>query len=145
VPAIPPERTERNLVAYLTDAEAEAGALLDACDDMDRLARSRHVRAHHIQSGLRQLPFASDRTAPYRYHAPPARRQRRHLIALWHGHEQISANNIYLHADMAHKQRATDRTRPLTAKPGRYRPPDTLLAFLEALCLRHRRARPARP
>jgi hypothetical protein len=31
------------------------------------------------------------------------------------------------------KERALARTTPLDAKPGRYRPPDTLLAFLEAL------------
>ncbi len=55
------------------------------------------------------------------------------VIALWLGHEQIATTNIYLHADMSHKQRAIDRTKPLGAKPGRYRPPDTLLAFLEAL------------
>jgi site-specific recombinase XerD len=55
------------------------------------------------------------------------------VIALWLGHEQISTTNIYLHADMTHKKKAIDRTRPLTAKPGRYQPPDTLLAFLEAL------------
>jgi site-specific recombinase XerD len=55
------------------------------------------------------------------------------VIALWLGHEQIATTNIYLHADMSHKQRAIDRTKPLAAKPGRYRPPDALLAFLEAL------------
>lgn len=55
------------------------------------------------------------------------------VIALWLGHEQIATTNIYLHADMTHKQRAIDRTSPLTAKPGRYQPPDALLAFLEAL------------
>ena len=55
------------------------------------------------------------------------------VIALWLGHEQISTTNIYLHADMTHKQQAIDRTRPITAKPGRYRPTDALLAFLEAL------------
>ena len=55
------------------------------------------------------------------------------VIALWLGHEQISTTNIYLHADMTHKQKAIDRTRPIAAKPGRYRPSDTLLAFLEAL------------
>ncbi len=55
------------------------------------------------------------------------------VIALWLGHEQIATTNIYLHADMTHKQRAIDRTRPLAATPGRYRPPDALLAFLEAL------------
>jgi len=55
------------------------------------------------------------------------------IIALWLGHEQIATTNIYLHADMTHKQRAIDRTKPLDAKPGHYRPPDPLLAFLEAL------------
>jgi integrase/recombinase XerD len=55
------------------------------------------------------------------------------VIALWLGHEQIATTNIYLHADMSHKQQAIDRTKPLTAKAGPYRPPDALLAFLEAL------------
>lgn len=55
------------------------------------------------------------------------------VIALWLGHEQIATTNIYLHADMSHKQRAIDKTKPMNAKPGRYRPPDALLAFLEAL------------
>ena len=32
------------------------------------------------------------------------------VIALWLGHEQIATTNIYLHADMSHKQRAIDRT-----------------------------------
>ena len=31
---------------------------------------------------------------------------------------------------MTHKQQAIDRTKPLAAKPGRYRPSDSLLAFL---------------
>ena len=55
------------------------------------------------------------------------------VIALWLGHEQISTTNIYLHADMTHKQKAIDRTTPIAAKPGRYQPTDTLLAFLQAL------------
>jgi integrase/recombinase XerD len=55
------------------------------------------------------------------------------VIALWLGHEQITTTNIYLHADMTQKQKAIDRTRPIAAKPGRYQPTDTLLAFLEAL------------
>ena len=55
------------------------------------------------------------------------------VIALWLGHEQITTTNVYLHADMTHKEQAIDRTRPLAAKPGRYRPPDALLAFLENL------------
>jgi len=55
------------------------------------------------------------------------------VIALWLGHEQLATTNIYLHADMSHKQEAIDRVTPLTVKPGRYRPPDPLVAFLEAL------------
>ena len=45
------------------------------------------------------------------------------VIALWLGHEQITTTQIYLHADMTHKQQAIDRTKPLAAKPGRYQPP----------------------
>jgi site-specific recombinase XerD len=55
------------------------------------------------------------------------------VIALWLGHEQVSTTNIYLHADMSQKERAIARTTPPNTTPGRYRAPDTLLAFLEAL------------
>lgn len=54
-------------------------------------------------------------------------------IALWLGHENIRTTQIYLHADLALKQRALDRTAPLHSQPGRYQPPDDLLAFLEGL------------
>ncbi len=54
-------------------------------------------------------------------------------IALWLGHESIKTTYIYQHADPALKQRAVDRIAPLGAKPGRYRPSDALLAFLEHL------------
>jgi integrase/recombinase XerD len=55
------------------------------------------------------------------------------VIALWLGHESVEATQIYLHADMAIKERALARTTPPNSAPGRYRPPDSLLAFLEAL------------
>jgi site-specific recombinase XerD len=55
------------------------------------------------------------------------------VIALWLGHESVTTTQIYLQADMALKQRALDRTTPLSSTPGRYKPPDQLLAFLEAL------------
>ena len=55
------------------------------------------------------------------------------VIALWLGHEGIETTQIYLHADLAIKERALARTTPPGTKPGRYRPPDTLLAYLEAL------------
>ena len=55
------------------------------------------------------------------------------VIALWLGHEQAETTQIYLHADLALKERALARTKPPDVKPGRYRPPDKLLDFLEAL------------
>lgn len=55
------------------------------------------------------------------------------VIALWLGHEQIETTKVYLHADLSIKEQALARTRPIDAKPGRYRPPDTVLAFLEGL------------
>jgi site-specific recombinase XerD len=55
------------------------------------------------------------------------------VIALWLGHEQVSTTTIYLHADMQQKERAIARVKPPAAKPGRYRPTDAVLAFLEAL------------
>lgn len=55
------------------------------------------------------------------------------VIALWLGHEQIATTQIYLHADLELKERALARTSPANTPPGRYRPPDKLLAFLEAL------------
>jgi site-specific recombinase XerD len=55
------------------------------------------------------------------------------VIALWLGHETVATTNIYLHADMELKQKAIDRTTPIGTEPGRYQPPDTLLAFLQSL------------
>ncbi|HUY43406.1 MAG TPA: tyrosine-type recombinase/integrase [Acidimicrobiales bacterium] len=55
------------------------------------------------------------------------------VIALWLGHESVETTQIYVHADLALKERALDRTTPVGVVPGRYRPPDKLLAFLEAL------------
>ncbi len=55
------------------------------------------------------------------------------VIALWLGHADIRSTNAYLHADLSIKERALARTTPVTSKPGRYRPQDDLLAFLEGL------------
>jgi integrase/recombinase XerD len=220
--AIPPKRTERNLLIYLTEPEVDA--LLAACDQATWTGRRDHAMfALTIQTGLRISELISltcqdvtlstganvhtvgkgrkERRTPLvpatrkllkawlaeRAGAPNEplfptttgrrlsrdaieRRLARHLavagescpsitskhitmhtlrhtaamrlllagnditvIALWLGHEQITTTQIYLHADVTHKQRAIDRTPPLAATPGRYQPPDALLAFLEAL------------
>lgn len=55
------------------------------------------------------------------------------VIALWLGHESTQSVQAYLHADLALKERALARTNPDDSSPGRYRPPDDLLAFLNSL------------
>lgn len=57
----------------------------------------------------------------------------RSVIALWLGHESVETTQMYLHADMRLKEQALSRTQPLKVRPGRYRPNDKLLAFLESL------------
>jgi site-specific recombinase XerD len=54
-------------------------------------------------------------------------------IALWLGHESTRTTDIYLHAYMALKERALARTTPPHTTPGRYRPSDSLLDFLDGL------------
>jgi len=81
--------------------------------------RTKHVTVHTLRhtAAMRLLQSGVDIT----------------VIALWLGHEQTSTAEIYLHADMSQKQRAIARVTPPGTTPGRYRPPDPLLAFLEAL------------
>ncbi len=55
------------------------------------------------------------------------------VIALWLGHSDTHSTDAYLHADMAIKQAAIDRTRPPGIKPGTYKPPPDILAWLAAL------------
>jgi site-specific recombinase XerD len=55
-------------------------------------------------------------------------------IALWLGHEDVRTTYaVYLHADLGLKEKALARTAPPNTRPGRYRPDDTLIAFLEGL------------
>ena len=99
---------ERRLARHLATAA-------ESCPSL----KTKHVTMHTLRhtAAMRLLLAGNDVT----------------VIALWLGHEQISTTNVYLHADMTHKQQAIDRTKPLDAKPGRYQPPDTLLRFLEDL------------
>jgi integrase/recombinase XerD len=55
------------------------------------------------------------------------------VISLWLGHQSIQSTQPYIHADPALKERALARTTPPHVPPGRYKPPDPLLAFLESL------------
>ena len=53
--------------------------------------------------------------------------------ALWLGHESEDTTQMYLHADLALKEKALSKTAPLGTRSGRYRPDDRLLAFLKSL------------
>jgi len=55
------------------------------------------------------------------------------VIALWLGHESVATTQIYVHADLALKEKAIARTTPLDAPPGRYQATDTIIAFLDSL------------
>lgn len=80
---------------------------------------TKHVSAHTLRhtAAMRLLLAGVDQT----------------VIALFLGHAQITTTDRYLHADMSQKERALARTQPPGTQPGRYRPPDALLAFLDAL------------
>ncbi|MGO8940840.1 MAG: tyrosine-type recombinase/integrase [Mycobacterium sp.] len=55
------------------------------------------------------------------------------VIALWLGHQSPVTTHIYLHADMTVKERALARVTGPNSTPGRYRPADDLINFLENL------------
>jgi integrase/recombinase XerD len=99
---------ERRLAGHLATAHASCPSL-----------RSKHVTMHTLRhtAAMRLLHAGVDIA----------------VIALWLGHEQIATTHIYLHADMNQKERAIARVTPPNTTPGRYRPPDPLLAFLDSL------------
>jgi integrase/recombinase XerD len=103
----------RDAIALLVAKHAKAAS--DRCPTLHNKTVSPHVLRHTAAMNL--LHAGVDST----------------VIALWLGHESVEATQIYLHADMTIKERALARTTPPNTTPGRYRPPDTLLAFLEAL------------
>jgi integrase/recombinase XerD len=55
------------------------------------------------------------------------------VIALWLGHNSAVTTHIYLHADMTIKERALAHAPAPNTTPGRYRPADDLIDFLERL------------
>lgn len=55
------------------------------------------------------------------------------VIALWLGHESVATTQIYVHADLALKERALARTTPMGTAQGRYHPSDKIITFLESL------------
>jgi integrase/recombinase XerD len=103
----------RDAVALLVAKYAKAAA--QRCPTLRKKTISPHALRHSAAMNL--LRAGVDTT----------------VIALWLGHEAVRSTEIYVHADLALKERALARTTPASTKPGRYRAPDPLIAFLEAL------------
>jgi integrase/recombinase XerD len=55
------------------------------------------------------------------------------VIALWLGHESIETTNVYVHANLAMKEKALAKVTPIGTRFRRFQANDTLLAFLESL------------
>ncbi|MEY2932959.1 MAG: hypothetical protein RL033_3708, partial [Pseudomonadota bacterium] len=53
-------------------------------------------------------------------------------VALWLGHASLQSTEIYLRADPTEKLEMLDAMAPLGIKPGKFRPPDKLIAMLTA-------------
>jgi site-specific recombinase XerD len=102
------DAVEHRLAHHLAAARASCPSL-----------RNKHVTMHTLRhtAAMRLLASGADIT----------------VIALWLGHQQAATAEIYLHADMAQKEQAIARVTPPGTTPGRYRPPDPLLAFLDTL------------
>jgi len=54
-------------------------------------------------------------------------------VGLWLGHESTHSTEVYLHSNTTIKQDAIDKIAAIDTPPGRYKPTDKLLAFLENL------------
>ncbi len=55
------------------------------------------------------------------------------VIALWLGHESLETTHVYVEADLDIKARALEKLTPVGGQVKRFRPDDSLLAFLAAL------------
>jgi len=99
---------QRRLTVHITSAAQTCPTL-----------RSKHISPHVLRhsAAMRLLAAGVDTT----------------VIALWLGHENVATTQIYIHADLALKEKALARTAPQYAEPGRYQPSDTILAFLDGL------------
>jgi integrase/recombinase XerD len=95
--------------------------------------------ARHQRSAERRCPsLKRKRVTPHVLRHTAAMQLLRHgidrsVIALWLGHESVETTQMYLHADLRLKEEALSKVTPLDVPPGRFRPDDELLAFLEGL------------
>jgi integrase/recombinase XerD len=107
-------------------------------DHLSRDALERLVRRHGETAARSRPSLAGRNMSPHVLRHSTAMELLRHgvdqsVIALWLGHESVETTQVYLHADLKLKETALARIAAPEQPPGRYRPDDQLLAFLEAL------------
>lgn len=107
-------------------------------DKMSRDALERVVRKYAKASCLACPSMAGKRVSPHVLRHSTAMELLQNgvdqtVIALWLGHESVETTQIYVHADLRLKEKALARVTSKDSPPGRYRPEDDLLAFLESL------------
>jgi site-specific recombinase XerD len=105
---------------------------------LSRDAVQRRISAHALTAATRCPSLATKKLSPHVFRHTSAMALLHAgvdttVIALWLGHADPRSTNAYLHADLAIKERALAQLTPTATTPGRYRPRDRLLAFLEAL------------
>ena len=133
--------TAKALQTWLKERRGDADQPLFPSIRGDRLSRDalEHLVRKHCLVAARSCPsLAGKRVSPHTLRHSTAMELLQHgvdqsVIALWLGHESVETTQMYLHADMRLKEKALSRVAAPTASPGRFRPDDQLLAFLEAL------------
>ena len=96
------------------------------------------VQRHTLAASKSCASLVGKRVSPHILRHSTAMELLRHgvnqsVIALWLGHESVETTQIYMHADLRLKEKALARITAPESNPGRFRPDDALLAFLEAL------------
>ncbi|WGF90954.1 tyrosine-type recombinase/integrase [Marinivivus vitaminiproducens] len=113
-PTVHGDRLSPDAVQYLLSKYL--AAVSAQCPSLARKRVSPHVLRHSAAMAL--LDAGVDTTT----------------ISLWLGHESTRSTQPYLHAHLAVKEAALAKVAPLdVSPPGRFRPDDQLLAFLDAL------------
>jgi site-specific recombinase XerD len=129
------------LRAWLAESETVASAPVFSArigEPLSRDAIERRIALHAASAAMRCPSLAKKNvTAHVLRHTAAMRLLEAGIdptvIALWLGHERVETTAIYLHAHLGIKEAALARAQMPNTKPGRYRPSDSLLAFLESL------------
>jgi site-specific recombinase XerD len=112
-PSIRGEKLSRDALEHIVHKYAKIAVA--KCPSLKDKRVSPHILRH--STAMELLQNGVDRT----------------VIALWLGHESVETTQMYVHADLRLKEKALARVTSSSSKPGRFRPTDELLTFLESL------------